>query len=412
VELLRLGICGTGHAGEFFVHAEIVLEGDGGQGLVLVLDDHPFLCLDRLVQAVGPAATRHETAGELVDDHDLALLDHVVNVTAVHGMGAQGLVDMVEHHHVARVVEIVDFKQLLHLEDPLLGEGGGLGLLVDGVVAGVLLPLAGKGIGLDLLDFAFLQLGDDPVDDVVLVRRILRRTGDDQRRPRLVDENGVDLVDNGKIEGALDILLQGELHVVPQVVEAELVVGAVGDVGGIGFAPLVVVQPVNDDADGEAEKLVEPPHPLRVTPCQVVVHRDNMDPPAGKAVQVGGKGGHQGLPFAGFHLGNLAGVEHHAADKLHVEVAHPQDPFARLAADGKGLRQNRLQGLPPGVALAKLHCTAAQFVIGQGRHLRLHGIDFIDNRPETLELPLVLAAEYFLDKISQHVECSPEKYLP
>jgi len=55
-----------------------------------------------------------------------------------------------------------------------------------------------------------------------------------------------------------------KLHVVAQVVEAELVVGAVGDVGGVGVAPLVIVEAVDDAADGEAEKAVDLPHPLAV----------------------------------------------------------------------------------------------------------------------------------------------------
>ena len=70
-ELLRFGIGRAGHAGELLVHAEVVLEGDGGQRLVLALDLDPFLGLHRLVQAVAPAAARHQPAGELVDDDDL-----------------------------------------------------------------------------------------------------------------------------------------------------------------------------------------------------------------------------------------------------------------------------------------------------------------------------------------------------
>jgi hypothetical protein len=64
----------------------------------------------------------------------------------------------------------------------------------------------------------------------------LARAGDDQRRARLVDQDRVDLVDDRVVEAALDALLGAEGHVVAQVVEAELVVGPVGDVGGVGLA--------------------------------------------------------------------------------------------------------------------------------------------------------------------------------
>ena len=89
LELERLGVGGAGHAGELLVQAEVVLEGDRGERLALVLDRHLLLRLDRLVQAVGPAPPGHHAAGELVDDHDLVVLHHVVLVAVVEGVRAQ-----------------------------------------------------------------------------------------------------------------------------------------------------------------------------------------------------------------------------------------------------------------------------------------------------------------------------------
>ena len=123
---------------ELLVHAEVVLEGDRGEGLVLALDLHLLLGLDRLVQAVRPAPAGHEAARELVDDDDLAVLHHVVHVALEEGVGAQPLVDVVEHVHVGRVPEVLHPEQLLGVGHAHLGEGDGLGLLVDDVVAGLL----------------------------------------------------------------------------------------------------------------------------------------------------------------------------------------------------------------------------------------------------------------------------------
>ena len=55
-ELRRLGVGGAGHAGELLVHAEVVLEGDRRERLVLALDLDALLGLDRLVQAVATSA--------------------------------------------------------------------------------------------------------------------------------------------------------------------------------------------------------------------------------------------------------------------------------------------------------------------------------------------------------------------
>ena len=58
LEFGRFGFRRAGHAGQLLVHAEIVLEGDGGEGLVFALDLDAFLGFHGLVQAVGPAAAR------------------------------------------------------------------------------------------------------------------------------------------------------------------------------------------------------------------------------------------------------------------------------------------------------------------------------------------------------------------
>src|SRR6202012_3895042 len=76
------------------------------------------------------------------------------------------------------------------------------------------------------------DLGELLVPDAVLVDR----AADDQRGPGLVNENRVDLVHDGEVVPALDALLQPPGHVVAQVVEPELVVGAVGDVGRVLLA--------------------------------------------------------------------------------------------------------------------------------------------------------------------------------
>ena len=135
---------------------------------------------------------------------------------------------------------------------------------------------------------------------------------------------------------ALHAVLDAELHVVAQVVEAELVVGPVGDVGVVGVLALLVVQVVYDHAHLQAEELVEPAHPLRVAAGQVVVDRDHVNALAFQRVQVRRQGGDQRLAFTGLHFGDLALVQHHAADQLDVEMAHVEHAAAGFADHGKG----------------------------------------------------------------------------
>ena len=101
-ELVGLGRGRAGHAGELAVEAEIVLEGDRGERLVLGLDLDVLLGLERLVQAFRVAPARHHAAGELVDDDDLAVADDVVLVALEQRVGAQRLVDVVDERDVLR----------------------------------------------------------------------------------------------------------------------------------------------------------------------------------------------------------------------------------------------------------------------------------------------------------------------
>ena len=82
-KLLGLGGRSTGHAGQLGVEAEIVLDGDGGQRLGLLLDGDGLLGLDSLVQPVAPATARHGSAGVFVHDDDLVLLHHVGDIPHV-----------------------------------------------------------------------------------------------------------------------------------------------------------------------------------------------------------------------------------------------------------------------------------------------------------------------------------------
>ena len=233
----------------------------------------------------------------------------------------------------------LDGEHLLGLRHAALGQRHGLVLLVDHVVAGRLERLALFGLRVALRDRARLQPRDDAIDLVVQVGRFLGRTGDDQRRARLVDEDAVHFVDDREVVPALHVVRELELHVVAEVVEAELVVGAVGDVGRVGDLALGVVQVVLDDADRHAEEAVDLAHPLGVAAGEVVVDRDDVDAFAFEGVQIGGQRGDERLAFAGLHLGDLALVQHGAADELHVEVPHVQHAAAGLAHDGERLGQ-------------------------------------------------------------------------
>ena len=140
-------------------------------------------------------------------------------------------------------------------------------LLIDGVVSGG--PLLAWLLA--IVDLAFYQLGNDAVDLVILVGGFLAGTGDNERRARLVDQDGIDFIDDGIVMGPLHAILEPEFHVIAQIIESELVVGAVGDIAVVGDFSLLVVEVMHDNANGESEELIDAAHPLGVAPGEIIV---------------------------------------------------------------------------------------------------------------------------------------------
>ena len=111
-ELVGLGGRGTGHAGDLLVEPEVVLQGDGGECLVLFFDAHALASLDGLMQTLRVAPSFQDAPRELVDDLDLSILHQVVHVAPVEARGAQGLHEMVDQLAREVFVDVLDTEFL------------------------------------------------------------------------------------------------------------------------------------------------------------------------------------------------------------------------------------------------------------------------------------------------------------
>ena len=137
--------------------------------------------------------------------------------------------------------------------------------------------------------------------------------------------------------------------------------------------------PVDHQAHGEAQEAVDLAHPVAVALGQVVVDGDDVHPFPGQGVEVGGEGGHQGLAFAGLHLGDAALVEDDAAHELHPVGPQAQDPVGSLPAGGKGLGEQVVQGLAVLIALLELRRLGLELGVGEALVLLFQGFDLLDD---------------------------------
>ncbi len=191
-----------------------------------------------------------------------------------------------------------------------------------------------------------LKLGQKNINLDVKFSRDIGRTGDDQRGSGFINQNIVHLVDDGKVEFPLAEILQPEFHVVPQVIKAKLVVGAIGDIGRVSRLAGSIINPVHDHPNLKPEKVVKLAHPVGITAGQVIVDRDQVHPTAGQGVKIHRQSGYQGFALAGFHFGNFPPMQNDAAEELDIKMAHLQSPDGGFAHHGKGLRQQLIKTGP------------------------------------------------------------------
>ena len=389
LEFVGLGRRGAGHATELLVHAEVILERDRGERLVLRLDRLMLLGLERLVQTFRITAARHHTAGELVDDDHLAVAHDVVLVALEQLVRTQRLIHVVHDRNVLDVVERIRLELAgvaqpgLHLLHAGFGEIDGALLFVELVV--------------------FLGEGRDiGVNGVIELRAIVERTGNDQRRARFVDQDRVHFVDDGVDVAALHHVFEPVFHIVAQIIEAELVIGAVGDVAVVLALALAVVEPMHDDADGEAQEFVDLAHPFGVALGQIVIHGDDMNAAPGKGIEIDRRRGNQGLALAGLHLGDLAFMQHHAADQLDVEVALAERALAGFADGGKGWLQDIVERRSLGELLLEFVGARAQRLVGERFQLLFQGVDRIHARTIRADATVVGGTEQLTGNSADH----------
>ncbi|MNV59988.1 hypothetical protein D3C71_1524380 [compost metagenome] len=226
--------------------------------------------------------------------------------------------------------------------------------------------------------------------------------GDDQRGTRLVNQDRVHLVNDGEIQMALHALRLVLHHVVAQVVKAVFVVGAVGNVCVVGSLLFMLGQLRQVDAHRQPQEVVEAAHPGRIARGQVIVHGHHMHTVARQRIQVHRQGTSQRLALTCAHFSNLAVVQRHAAQQLHIEVAHLHHALGTLADHGKRFWQDVVQRFAPGNAVLELLGFLAQLLVAQLFVLWLHRIDARHDLAVLLEQAIIATAKNFGEEIGCH----------
>ena len=381
-ELASLGFGRTGHTRELLVHAEVVLQGHGRESLILRLDLHALLGLDGLVNTLVVTTAGKNTTGVFVDDEHLAVHHDVVFVALEERHRLDRVVQKRDEWGVRRLVQVVDAEVVFDLLDARLEHTDGALLLVD------------------LIVFAFDQGLRDVrklAEPAVCLAR--RRPGNDERGACFVDQNRVDLVDDGEVVSALHAIRRLPRHVVAKVVETKFVVGAVGNVGHVLLTALFRGLARENHAGRHAECAVDATHQLALVAREVVIHGDDVNPTARNGVEVRRERCHQRLTLTGLHLGDIAEVQSGATHKLHIEVTQSDGAASRFPNGREGLRKHVVERFTFGKTFAELGRLTTKFFVGQVRKALFERVDGSRVAFQFAERATLTDAEDFVENV-------------
>ncbi len=296
---------------------------------------------------------------------------------------------MMDDLGILEIIQVAALKQPGILQQPL-------------DLLGAVLGQHDRPLLLVLLIILLGQLLHDRIDRDIQFRLVVGRAGDNQRRARLVDQDRIHLIDDRIVERPLDHRRAFIFHIVAQIVEAQLIVGRIGDVGTIGGATLILADVRHDDAGGQPQETIDLPHPFAVAGRQIIVDGYDMDALALQRVEIGRQSRHQGLALTGPHFGDFATMQHDPADHLHIIMTLAQRPPGSFAHRGERLGQQIVQRLASGQSFPEFHRLRGQIRIGQRLDRRFVRRDLVDDPTQRLDVTLVGRSENGLGECAEH----------
>ena len=196
---------------------------------------------------------------------------------------------------------------------------------------------------------------------------------------------------------ALDAVVERRRHVVTQVVETELRVRAVGDVGVVRLLPEIEGHHVLDRADGHPEAFEDTAVPLGVAFREVVVDGDEVHAGRRESVEIERGRGDERLAFTRLHLGDVTLVEDDPSHHLNVEHPLLRLPPPGLAHCRKGLEEKLLERLTVLESLSELGGLPAQLLVRERLELRLERRDEFRLLLQPLDAPPLAQAKDLLE---------------
>ncbi|MPN32444.1 hypothetical protein SDC9_179922 [bioreactor metagenome] len=170
------------------------------------------------MKPVRVTAAFHDPASELVNDFYFSVFHHIIDVHKHDIVCTQGLIQMVHQTRVIHIVQVRQMECFFSFLDTFIRQRDRFGCQIDCVI------------------LILFQSFDEKIGSVIECCRFFGLSGNDQWCAGFIDQDRIDFIHDRKVQRALHHLIFIDDHIVPQIIEAQFIIGAVGDVAIIGFS--------------------------------------------------------------------------------------------------------------------------------------------------------------------------------
>ena len=339
--------CCTGHTALLVIFIKEVLECDRRKRFTLSFDLNMFFCFDCLMKSVRITTSRHDTSGKFINDQNLVIFYNIILVFVHQIMCTKCQCDVMLDFQVLRICQVFNIEEFLNLLHTLFSKIDDLIFFIYYEVTGLNNLFTHDGCHLCHLmaGFTTFQLLCKDIAYFIKLGGLTALSGNDKRCTCLVNQDGVDLIDDTVVQISLYQLFFIDDHIVTKIIKSQFVVCYICDIASVCCTALFWFHIIQDNTYCQSKELMNLTHPLSISFCQVVVDCYDMNAFTLQCIQICRKCRNKGFTFTGLHLCDTALMKNDTTDDLYTVMFHTKNSFGTFTYNRKSLRKKVIQCL-------------------------------------------------------------------
>ena len=165
------------------------------------------------------------------------------------------------------------------------------------------------------------KINRQTVRQVISRLSVVRRSRNNQRSSRFVDQGRINFVHDCEVTRTLHLIDRSYLHIVAQIVKSKFACGSIDHIAGVCsslFAGSLHMHRMNR-TDRQTDCIEEWECPIAIALNEIIIHGDDMNLLVLGSCQVTRHRTNNCFSFAGFHFGDASFAENNSTDNLHIE---------------------------------------------------------------------------------------------